>query len=144
MSKSLKTLIKLSKSEVDREQKELAEIQRLQDSFLWEIANLKRALEAEKKIAEENFEDAQIALSFAKFSAATQTKIEEAQKEVEQLEQLILKKREQLQEAFAEQKKFEIVQAAKLHEQVVERNKKESQRLDEAGTNMFIRGDNEE
>lgn len=144
MSKSLKTLIKISKNEVDREQKELAEIQRLQDKFLWDIGNLQRALEAEKKLAQENFEDNEIALSFAKFSAATNDKIEQAQKEVEQLEQLIQKKREQLREAFAEQKKFEIVNAAKLHAQVVERNKKEGQKLDDAGTNMFIRGSGDE
>lgn len=141
MSKSLKTLIKISKSLVDREQKELAEIQRLQDKYLWEIGNLKRALATEKIIAGDNFEDNEIAISYAKFSAATKNKIELAQKEVEQIEILILKKREQLREAFAEQKKFEIVNAAKLHAQVQERNKKESQKLDEAGTNIFIRGE---
>jgi flagellar export protein FliJ len=144
MSKSLKTLIKISKSEVDTLQKELSELQRRQDIFLNKIAKMNADIEREKKLANDNFEDHEIASSFVAFAAATKDKIEIAQTQVDILEKQIEAKRDELREAFSEQKKFEIVQANKLAKELAERNKKEDNKLDEIGVSMFIRSEGNE
>jgi flagellar export protein FliJ len=139
MSKSLKTLIKISKSAVDSLQKQLAELVKRQDFYKNHIEIFKQQIENERNMANENFENPEIALAFVNFANATNDKIDIAQAEVDKLEIEIATKRDELREAFSEQKKFEIVDAANAERRRLEINKFEDNKLDEIGTSMFIR-----
>lgn len=143
MSKSLNTLIKVAKNEVDRQQKDLAEVQAKQDQILRQIEKMQAELESEKKIVERNYADHELAANFANFASAVNNKIAAAQEEVKAMEEVIEQLRDKLRESFAEQKKFEIVKAVNLKKEIAERNKKEAEKLDEMGTNIYIRKDNE-
>ena len=145
MSKSLKTLIKISKSEVDRLQKELAQLIKNQDLYKSHIEIFKQNIAHERNMANENFENPEIALAFVNFANATNDKIDIAQAEVDKLETEIAAKRDVLRDAFSEQKKFEIVDAANAERRRLEINKFEDNKLDEIGTSMFVRsGKNEQ
>lgn len=139
MPSSLKTLIKVAKSEVDRKQKELAEVQIQQDHLKKQISTIESSINDEKKIAEKNYEDHQLAASFSSFAAAAQGKIDNLENAVKNLEGTIEILREKLSEAFAEQKKFEIVEAANIKKAKQEAARLEAAKLDEVGTNMFAR-----
>jgi len=144
MSKSLKTLIKISKNEVDRLQKELAELVKLQDFYRSHIAIFREQIANESKLSNENFENHEIASALAKFIIATNDKIDMAQSQVDKLEIDISAKRDVLKEAFSEQKKFEIVQATNLENEQYELNRKVGNRLDEIGISTFIRNEQNE
>ena len=144
MSKSFKTLIKISKNEVDRQQKELADVQRQQDMIRLHMEQMQAQMVTEKKLVEDNYADHDIASSFAQFAVATNEKIGQATELIGQMEEKISAMRDDLRVAFAEQKKYEIVDAAAAKRRLDERNKKEAEKLDEIATNIFIRsGDNE-
>lgn len=138
MSKSLQTLAKLAKSEVEKLQKELAELLKQEDLLKSDILRLQNAILSEAQIASTNPE---LGRNFPAFLQATKKKIELAQNKLSALLQRIAKKRDQLGEAFSEQKKFEIVMQNKLLEKIKEEQRKETIMLDEVGVNIFNRKD---
>ena len=98
----------------------------------------------EGAIANANYQDHEMALAFVNFTNATNEKINLAQIQVDTLERQIAAKRDELREAFSEQKKFEIVDTNNKTKAELELNRTIGIKLDEIGTSMFIRKEKHE
>ena len=126
--KSLKTLIKLAKDEVDKRRKELAEIEARQQKLMEEHANISVQI---KKEGEAVKEFPECAITYAKFLQKSLKRQEDIMRTIKQLQLAADKKRQELQEAFGEQKKLEIVLERKIEEQYKAQLKHEQLQLDE-------------
>ena len=128
MTKSLKTLIRLAKRVVDKEQETLGNLQGRWDKFNHQKLGFLENLAKEAKVAEENPE---LSASFGSFASATQIKIRRAEEQMKKLDSRIEFQREKLREAFAEQKKYEIALENKERAILEEQRKQEQKTLDE-------------
>ena len=126
--KSLKTLIKLRKDELDKRRKELSEIEQRQQLLINEYEELGRKIEKETRAASEFPE---MALTFASFLKKAMKRREDLMRNIKQLQTVIDKKRDELQTAFGELKKLEIVLDNKIAEAYREELKREQLKLDE-------------
>jgi len=104
--RTLNTLIRLKKDEVDKLKKELAEMENRQQVLKDEHNMLGERLKSEAKFASEFPESL---AAFAEFTKKTLKRQEDLMRTIETMQAAIDKKRDQLQDAFGEQKKFEIV-----------------------------------
>jgi len=134
--KSLRTLIKLTKANVEEKQKSLADSVSAQDQVKLRLTKTQSDLENEKESASKNPE---LATNFGAYVEATLAKIARIKFEIADLEKIIELKREALREAFAEQKRYEIALDIKLKEQADRENKLEQNKNDEIATQNFIR-----
>jgi flagellar export protein FliJ len=132
--KSLKTLIKLRKDEVDKRRKELAEIEMRQAKLQHEHDNLGKRID-EEVIAAREFPDQ--AITFAAYLKRTKLRMEDLLRNIIMLQQVIDKKRDELQAAFGEQKKLEIVLDRKIEEEKFSANKREQLKMDEIAARKF-------
>ena len=128
MTKSYKTLIRLAKKVVEKEQEALSNLQARWDKFNDEREKHLASLEREAAIAEQ---DPEMAADFGSFAKLTQSKIRKAESEMRKIEKHIEKQREKLREAFAEQKKYEIALENKEAQILEEEKKTEQKKLDE-------------
>ena len=126
--KSLKTLIKLRKDEVDKRRKELSDIEARQQSLIAEFERHGKSIEIESAAAV-NFPETSI--TFAGFLKKTLKRRDDLQKAIKLMQQVIDKKRDELQEAFGELKKLEIVLENKITEAYRAELKREQGKLDE-------------
>jgi flagellar protein FliJ len=135
--KSLKSLIRLARWDVDEKQRVLSALQAREDEILAEIARQEQSLAHEKKVATR---DAAVAgVGFPAYArawldnrAALETALEEIRREVELA-------RDDLAEAFRQQKTYEITQAARDRRAREEADRKEQQVLDEIGLTLYRR-----
>ena len=134
--KSLKTLIKLRKDEVDKRRKELSEIEQRQQLLVNEHTALEHKIEQETAAAA-NFPEA--AVTFANFLKKALKRRDDLTRNIIQLQQIIDKKRDELQAAFGELKKLEIVLENKITEAYREELKREQVKLDEIATRNLSR-----
>lgn len=128
MKKQLTTLIKLAKNETDKVQKQLAQIVTRQDGFIEQKKKLEVELETEMQKADEFPETAK---DFAEFARAMRDRIAKYIQEIARLQEKIDIKQEELRDAFANQKKYEIALENKLEELKIEEKKEEQKKLDE-------------
>ena len=137
--KTLRTLIRLKKNDVEKLQKELAQIQDRQQRLQLEHKELGEELEREATTAT-NFPET--AASFALFAKKTIERQKALLTNIEMLQRAIDKKRDELLIEFGEQKKFEI---ALEQQQLAERGevkRRETIRMDEVAARGFSRKDN--
>jgi flagellar export protein FliJ len=134
--KSLKTLIKLRKDEVDKRRKELADIEQRQQLLTQEHEKICRNIELETEAAQ-NFPE--MAVTFAGFLKKALKRRDDLLRNIKQLQNIIDKKRDELQMAFSEQKKLEIVLDNKIAEAYRLELKKEQLKLDEIAAQNFRR-----
>lgn len=134
--KTLKTLVKLSKNELDRLRQELNVYLEKKDELLRQKERLKERLVIERKVAEQSFE-ANFAL--ANFSSLIASKQEQINQVVIQLDINIEKLSTEIAVAFAELKKYEIMLEKKKETQRVWLAAKERTELDEIGMMGYLR-----
>lgn len=136
--KTLKTLIRLKKDEVDALKKQLAEMEERQQVLKDEHRDLSAALEREAEFASNFPESLQ---SFADYTKKTLKRLEQLMHTINVMQKAIDKKRDELQDAFGELKKFEIVLEQRQHTLFEEGKKRESKMMDEVALRGFSRKD---
>ncbi len=136
----LNPLIRLRKYRVEEKQKALAELFRQTELLEGRKRALLSEIEREEALANKaNSIDAMF--SFVAYASRVNTEIEKLNKLIEMMEPRILKAQDEMREAFAEQKKAEIIQAQREAEEAKNIAKKENTNLDEIGGEVFRRKD---
>ncbi len=135
-AKSLKSLIRLHKHELDEKQRILADLYRV----LAELTRQKRAqeegLEKEKKALKESGD---IHYTFASYSEAVKKKCAQLEAEMQRTEGKIAAAKDSLMETFGELKKFEMTEAERKKLEEDERRLIEAKNFDDIGLTMFRR-----
>lgn len=136
-AKGLKTLIRLSKFNVDEKRRVLTALQAREDQVLAEIRQAEAQLAREHKMATDN--PTTVGFAFpAYYRAWTQLRngLEQALMAVRQQIEVA---RDELAEAFREQKTYEVTQTNREKREREEADRKEQIFLDEVGLNMHRR-----
>ena len=136
--KTLKTLIRLKKDELDKLQKELAEIQARQQKLKDEHQDLASALAREGEFASQFPESIRAYTAFAKKTLDRQKIL---MNNINMLQNAIEKKRDELLVQFSEQKKFEIALEQRQLAEFNEAKAREARMMDEVAIRGFSRRD---
>ena len=136
--KTLKTLIRLKKDDVDKLQKELGQIQERQRKLQEEHDFLSGEVEKESAVATQFPESAG---GFALFLKKTLERQKILLNNIKMLQNAIEKKRDELLLEFSEQKKFEIALEQRQMAVFNEAKKREGIRMDEVALRGFSRKD---
>lgn len=134
-TKSLKTLSRIQKFQIDEQRKLLTERLEEEEKLLSERSELIRAFEAEKAFSREqscigDF-GAYVKLYMQK-KEALDLQIEEVRKQIEEIRDIIA-------DMFKEQKTFEIVERNRKAAEQKAEDEKTSKMLDEIGTNAYLK-----
>ena len=136
MTKSLKTLIRLAKGEVEKEQEKLSNLQARWNKFDQQKNELQENLKKEAEFADKQPEQA---ANFGKFATATKDKVAKLYAEMKKLDPVIEKQRDRLRAAYAEEKKYEITLENKEKQALEVEQKREQKRLDEVAGQRYQR-----
>jgi flagellar FliJ protein len=140
--KSLKTLIRLSKWNVDEKQRVLVAWQGREDEILAAIHQAEQSLIHEQQVAAQDAVG--VGFSYGNFANAWLARREQLMQMLEQVRQEIIKARDDLAEAFNQLKTYEITQKERERRAQAELDKKEQAFLDEIGLNIHRRRDKDE
>ena len=140
--KGLKTLIRLSKWNVDEKQRVLVALQGREDEILSWIAQLEEQLKEEQRIAAED--STGVGFSYGNFANAWLDQRKQLFAMLDMIRAEIVRARDELSEAFNELKTYEITQRERDRREQAERDKKEQAFLDEIGLNIHRRKDKTE
>ncbi len=135
MSKSLKTLSRIQKFQIDEQRKLLAEKQDEETAVLNNIRQLEARYEQEKQFAAQN-------PGVGDFGLYTKRYLELRRGEEEHLRRVraeIEAIRDKISEMFKEQSPDEIVERSRTAAERREQEQKEQKQLDEIGTNAYIK-----
>ncbi|ARJ64685.1 hypothetical protein WV31_02870 [Magnetospirillum sp. ME-1] len=141
-AKGLKTLIRLSKWNVDEKQRVLVALQGREDQILAAIQQAEQSLIHEQQVAAQDA--AGVGFAYAAFANAWLARREQLMQMLEQVRQEINRARDELAEAFNQLKTYEITQKERERRAQAEMDKKEQAFLDEVGLNIHRRKDKEE
>jgi flagellar export protein FliJ len=136
-AKGLKTLIRLSKFNVDEKRRVLTALQTREDEVLAEIRRAEEQLVREQEMAREN--PATVGFAFPAFFRAWQRNREGLEQALAVVREQIEVARDELAEAFREQKTYEVTQANRERREREEADRKEQIFLDEVGLTMHRR-----
>jgi len=134
--KSLKTLIRIHRRQLDDLRREMANFEAQRDRLIQGIQALQAELEREIQLAEEmvglgNF--------FGNFAGRIRNRQEVLGQEVKKLDIEIIKLSQKIAAIFSEVKKYEIALENRIKAMKAEENRKETQMLDEVGLQQFRR-----
>lgn len=135
MNKSLKTLSRIQKFQIDEQRKLMAEKLQEEAAVMDNIRQMDRRFEEEKLFAAQN-------PAVADFGAYTKRYLELRRAEEEHLQQVrqeIELIRDKISDMFKEQKTFEIVDRQRAAAERKETEQKDQKMLDEIGTNAYIK-----
>ncbi len=135
MNKSLKTLSRIQKFNIDEQRKRLAEKMEEEAVVIDNIRKLDARYREEKAFATKN-------PGVGDFGLFTKRYLELRRREEEHLKQVKLQIeeiRDKISEMFKEQKTFEIVDQRRAAAERYENEQKEQKMLDEIGTNAYIK-----
>lgn len=135
-AKGLKTLIRLSKFNVDEKRRTLTALQTREDQVIAEIRAAEEQLVREQHAASEN---QAFAFAFPAFYRAWAQQRQALEQALMAVRQQIEVARDELAEAFREQKTYEVTQANREKREREEADRKEQIFLDEIGLNMHRR-----
>ncbi len=135
---NLKPLIKLRKFQVEEKQKVLAALLREVEKFETKKREVLVSIKEERKIAEES-DDYETQASYRLYAERARDQVKMIDMEINKYNFLIQKAQDDMRDAFAEQKKIEIIQEQRELEEELEENRKDSARMDEVGMTGFIR-----
>jgi len=138
-NKGLRTLIRLSKWNVDEKQRVLVALQGREDEILGWIKRSEEQLKEEQRIAAEDSEG--VGFSYGNFANAWLSRREQLLSMLEMVRAEIVRARDELAEAFNELKTYEITQRERERRAQEERDHKEQAFLDEIGLNIHRRKD---
>ncbi len=134
MSKTLPTLIRISKFELDEKQRALSDLLRAQD----EIIRQQKELEEKKNKEEETAKTTpEVANYYAGFLKGYFIKKNNLAKANEDIQLIIDQAREVLREAFQQHKTYEITNENILKKEKEEQSQKEQKNADEMALNLF-------
>ena len=134
--KTLLTLIRLKKEDVDKLQKELSAIQERHRKLQEEYEGLAIELARETVVASKFPENAQ---GFGMFAKRTIERQKILLKNIDMLQEAIDKKRDELLVEFGEQKKFEIALDQQKLAALNEAKRRESIKMNEVAARIFAR-----
>ena len=140
MSKSLKTLSRIQKFNIDEQRKKLSEKMEEEAQVIENIKQLDAKYEEEKRFATQNPGVGDFGLftkRYLKIRRGEEEHLRCVKAEIEAI-------RDKISEMFKEQKTFEIVDKHREAAERYENEQKEQKMLDEIGTNAYIKqhGDN--
>lgn len=135
-AKGLKTLIRLSKFNVDEKRRTLTALQTREDQVVEEIRRAEEQLVREQQMASEN---QAVAFAFPAYYRAWAQQRHALEQALTAVRQQIEAARDELAEAFREQKTYEVTQANREKREREEADRKEQIFLDEIGLNMHRR-----
>lgn len=95
-------------------------------------------IKEERKLAEES-EDYETQAAYRLYAERAREQVRLYDGEIGKYNMFIQKAQDDMREAFAEQKKIEIIQAQREAEEEREENRKDSARMDEVGLTGFVR-----
>lgn len=128
--KTLDTLVRLAKFNVDDKRRVLAEVMAQVDAVQARIDALDESVERERKVA---FETPALGPTFGQFAAKAKADRAVMEQQLVELQPYVDQAREQLAEAFEEQKKYEITKDRQDENERLEQDKKDQVVLDEVG-----------
>lgn len=135
MNKSLQTLSRIQKFQIDEQRKLMADKLQEEAAVIDNIRQMDRRFEEEKLFAAQN-------PAVADFGAYTKRYLELRRAEEEHLQQVrqeIELIRDKISDMFKEQKTFEIVDRQRAAAERKETEQKDQKMLDEIGTNAYIK-----
>jgi flagellar protein FliJ len=135
--KSLPTLIKVQKSVVDDYRRMLAELERVRERILAEIAELEQARAQEEHIAAEGSPLERTTL--AAFLEKLRLRLEQLRQALKDADDAVVLARERLAEAFETQKRYEIVRDQQAEAAMSEAKRQEMLQLDETAAQRHER-----
>lgn len=136
MNKSLKTLTRIKKFDIDEQRKLLVEQQEAEERTIEDLRLLNEKYENEKKFATENpglcGDFGLYTKRYLKLRATLEIKLNNIRRRIEEIRDIIAA-------MFKEQKTFEIIDAGRTKREEKELEEKEQKLLDEIGTNTYIK-----
>ena len=126
--KTIPSLIRVHKWDVDEKRQELAKLQEQQDAFIKARKKQDEELEQEKKIATKN---PQQSITFAPYLKRYMEKKEQLEKMIEDLQKEINVARDNLAEAYRQLKVYEVLQEQHEKTEKLENDRKEQKDIDE-------------
>lgn len=135
MSKSLKTLSRIQKFQIDEQRKLLAEKLNEEAEVEENIRRLDARYETEKAFAAQNPGVGDFGLYTKRYLELRRSEEAHLQHVREEIEAI----RDKISEMFKEQKTFEIVDSRRRAAERHEEEQKEQKQLDEIGTNAYIK-----
>ena len=134
--KSLDSLIRLHRWQLDERRRALGELQALSDQLGNEIARLEADLETEKAIAVENPASA---IDLAAYLQAMLTRRAHLEDSQAQIEKKIAAARDEIAHAFAELKRFELAKSERERRAALRQRRQETARYDDIALTGFRR-----
>ena len=135
---NLKPLIKLRKFQVEEKQKILAALLREVEKIGKAKSDILMEMKQERKLAEDSG-DYETQAAYRYYAERVQQQVRMYNAEINKYNMFIQKAQDDMREAFAEQKKIEIIQAQREAEEEAEENRKDSALMDEVGLVGYIR-----
>jgi flagellar export protein FliJ len=136
-AKGLKTLIRLSKFNVDEKRRMLTALQTREDEIIAEILREEEQLKVEQQLAAED--STGIGFAYGAYHQAWMQRREALFQALHAVRAQIEVARDELAEAFREQKTYEVTQANREKREQEELDRKEQIFLDEVGQTMHRR-----
>lgn len=136
-AKGLKTLIRLAKFDVDEKRRVLAALQNREEAILADIAAADAQLEFERQAAAAD--PAGVGFIFSNFLQAWKGRRADLVRNLDMVRKEIEVARDDLAEAFRQQKSYEVTQANREKREREEEAHKEQIVLDEIGLTQFRR-----
>lgn len=136
-AKGLKTLIRLSKFNVDEKRRTLTALQAREDAIIEEIRQGEEQLRREQELAAADATG--VGFAYGAFQKAWMVRRDLMHQALAAVRQQIEVARDDLAEAFREQKTYEVTQANREKREREEADRKEQIFLDEIGLNMHRR-----
>lgn len=140
-AKGLKTLIRLSKFNVDEKRRVLTALQTREDQIIDEIRQGEEQLKQEQRLAAEDATG--VGFVYGAFQRAWMKRRDLMHQALAAVRQDIEKARDELAEAYRELKTYEVTQANREKREREEADRKEQIFLDEVGLNIHRRKDKE-
>ncbi len=141
MIKSISTLIKLYKQNLDEKRRQLNNLLVQKDKLDLMLENSIKELIREREFAEKSIESRIVFASFVEVSLERQKLI---RAHIWKVGMDIESKREEIAIAYADLKKYEIIKEMKVIEKEKEEAKQEQAILDEVGVTAYIRRESKE
>lgn len=134
--KSLQTLIKLQKSLVDEQQIQLSKLQARLSDIENQIAELQMVMAREQVLVQAHPESKLTYGAFVKASIKRERELEKQRRIAADAVEIA---RNKLGDLFAEQKRYEIAEEARIAEELKEENRLETLEMDEIGGINYTR-----
>lgn len=138
-AKGLKTLIRLSKFNVDEKRRTLTALQAREDQLLDDIARAQQQLKDEQRIAAEDATG--VGFIYGAYHRAWMGVREDQDRALLAVRRQIEGARDELAEAYRELKTYEITQSSREKSEQAEMDRKERIFLDEVGATLHRRKD---